>query len=172
MADAKYVRRREGRQAKFCTLACSAASRKGKRYHEPNLTCANCNLRFYRQVSHHAKSKSGLLFCSRACKDGAQHLGIIPPPNFKDGIGIYRSRAIQHYGRRCMRCRYDRCEAALDVHHISRDRTNNDLKNLEVLCRNCHAEEHAAERAAPKNDGGGYRTRTDVSGLQDQSSSR
>ena len=30
----------------------------------------------------------------------------------------------------------------LHVHHIDRDRENNDLSNLEILCANCHAIEH------------------------------
>jgi 5-methylcytosine-specific restriction endonuclease McrA len=32
------------------------------------------------------------------------------------------------------------------VHHRNRDRSDNQLENLEVLCRSCHQREHEAHR--------------------------
>lgn len=43
----------------------------------------------------------------------------------------------------CERCGFDRDKAILGVHHKDRDRHNNELTNLEVLCPNCHSMEHA-----------------------------
>ena len=41
--------------------------------------------------------------------------------------------------RRCERCI---CDEDLLIHHIDRDRSNNNIENLEVLCTSCHAIEH------------------------------
>jgi predicted HNH restriction endonuclease len=37
-----------------------------------------------------------------------------------------------------MACGYDEDERILEVHHIDEDRNNNDIKNLCILCPNCH----------------------------------
>jgi hypothetical protein len=41
-----------------------------------------------------------------------------------------------------LRCGYNRCVGILEVHHKNRDRSDNRLENLEVLCPTCHYEEH------------------------------
>lgn len=43
----------------------------------------------------------------------------------------------------CERCGYKQI-AALTVHHKDRNRQNNTMENLEVVCANCHAIEHYA----------------------------
>lgn len=60
-------------------------------------------------------------------------------PNYKTGIGSYSQLAMAHYGRICNRCG---SENNLLVHHINEDRTNNNLSNLEVLCKACHQNHH------------------------------
>lgn len=42
----------------------------------------------------------------------------------------------------CERCSYNENIQILGVHHKDRNRKNNDLSNLEVLCPNCHSLEH------------------------------
>ena len=44
--------------------------------------------------------------------------------------------------KECNRCGYSAYPDILGVHHIDRNRDNNDLSNLEVLCPNCHSVEH------------------------------
>jgi hypothetical protein len=46
----------------------------------------------------------------------------------------------------CNRCHFDDEPGILVVHHKDRDRQNNKMDNLEVLCPNCHAIEHLEER--------------------------
>ncbi len=43
----------------------------------------------------------------------------------------------------CNRCGYNKIKNILGVHHKDRDRHNNNMNNLEVLCPNCHSEEHS-----------------------------
>jgi 5-methylcytosine-specific restriction endonuclease McrA len=42
----------------------------------------------------------------------------------------------------CNRCGYNSEPRILGVHHIDRNRMNNEISNLEVLCPNCHSLEH------------------------------
>lgn len=101
---------------------------------------------FESTLSHVARSPFN--FCSRTCKDHAQAISGgekfdgMRPPHYQDGISKYQDRAYKHYGTKCARCGYDENKAALQIHHIDRDDSHNDLDNLEVLCANCHAIEH------------------------------
>jgi len=68
-------------------------------------------------------------------------------PNYKTGIGTFSKRAFEHYGRKCNRCG---SEEKLLVHHQDEDRTNNELSNLEVLCKRCHQNHHCVRDALGK----------------------
>ncbi|MCC6934479.1 MAG: HNH endonuclease [Candidatus Yanofskybacteria bacterium] len=57
-----------------------------------------------------------------------------------------KMRLLRERGRTCERCGYDKPEI-LQVHHKDRDRSNNDLANLALICPNCHYEEHYLERS-------------------------
>lgn len=56
----------------------------------------------------------------------------------------YHYRAVNQIKRWCIPFVCERCESqvSIEVHHIDRDVTNNDIDNLEVLCRRCHEQEH------------------------------
>lgn len=56
-----------------------------------------------------------------------------------------KERLAKLRGEACERCAYSTYQV-LQVHHRDRDRHNNDLKNLELLCPNCHFEEHILVR--------------------------
>lgn len=130
--------------ARFCSISCARKNRPAKKQ-EPNFTCAQCGQEFYRPTSSQKNSRSGLFFCSRSCKDRAQRLdGIkdVQPSHYKDGSRSYRVRAIRSFGAICNRCGYAKIESVLEVHHKDRNRSNNELSNLEVLCPTCHTEEH------------------------------
>lgn len=82
--------------------------------------------------------------CSRSCSN-IYRMGIrykIGRPH--DKSEYYRKqklRLFEERGRRCGRCGHERFEI-LEVHHRDRNRENNSLENLELVCPNCHAEEH------------------------------
>jgi 5-methylcytosine-specific restriction endonuclease McrA len=105
------------------------------------VVCAHCNTSFIKKTSGMI-SKSGLHFCTRACKDEAQKYMTEIQPDHYGSSKAYRTKALEFYGPVCNRCGYNDNVAALVVHHIDRDRDNNELANLEVLCSNCHAIEH------------------------------
>lgn len=66
-----------------------------------------------------------------------------------DKVKHYRSlkvRLLEINGTSCQRCRYPKYEI-LQIHHKDRNRSNNELENLELICPNCHYEEHYLEKS-------------------------
>ncbi len=62
-----------------------------------------------------------------------------------------KMRLLLERGRKCEKCGYAKYEI-LQVHHKDRSRGNNNLDNLELLCPNCHFEEHYFEKSWLKED--------------------
>jgi hypothetical protein len=143
-ANEKEVRRGNG---KFCTLSCSSKfySRERSLKKIPNVECALCKKKFYKSKSDFALSKSGLFFCCRKHKDQAQRIGgirAIMPDHYGTSLKKYRQLALSVKDTKCERCGYEQNPAAIVIHHIDKNRDNNSIDNLEVLCSNCHAIEH------------------------------
>lgn len=165
VTEQKYINRGHG---KYCTPLCASRGRPKKK-NPPNQTCARCGTAFFRQPSHSKNSKSGLLFCSRLCKDSAQGINGMPElrlPHY--GIGLSR-RYYQTLGRRnlpqvCIGCGYDRNRKVLDIHHIDENKFNNSITNLAMVCPTCHREIHVGVRSSvppfPYIDGGEARSST------------
>lgn len=82
--------------------------------------------------------------CSRACanknRKGIKYKGSQPQSKVKSAKAL-RARLFSVRGEVCERCGYDKREI-LVVHHKDRNRFNNNMENLDLLCPNCHAEEH------------------------------
>ena len=144
-------------RAKFCNLQCFGKYRTENVVpKEPNVECAWCKKAFRKPPFKQTLSKSGLFFCTRRCKDTAQglnglkelhlpHYGNASPDRY------YRRKAFSVKPKICERCTYQENEAAIIVHHKDRNRMNDDMSNLEVLCCNCHAIEHWGE-LPPQDD--------------------
>jgi len=147
-ADLRELKR--GR-AQFCSLGCAGKhnGEKRRRAHEPNVKCALCEEPFYKSQHKQTRSKSGLFFCSRAHKDEAQRIGGIKeimPAHYGATAKNYRQIALRELSNSCSRCGYDRHVEILHVHHINRNRADNTIANLEILCPTCHEAEHFRNR--------------------------
>ena len=134
---------------KFCCRSCSSryTSRKRSEAKPLNCECAYCGKRFYRNSAKKKVSKSGVYFCCREHKDLAQRLEFglteIHPGHYGTGTrNTYRKIALRNLPNQCNRCGYSKVTAVLQVHHTDRDRSNNQVENLEVLCPTCHEVEH------------------------------
>lgn len=120
----------------FCNQRCYGLS---TRKENP---CAVCKKPIL--ASKHAQT------CSRACAN-TYRAGIkykLGRP-LKDKVQNQRAlkiRLIKERGVRCERCGYAKLEI-LHVHHKDRNRKNNELENLELICPNCHYEEHYLEKS-------------------------
>lgn len=58
---------------------------------------------------------------------------------YKTGIGIYNKKAFANLPNICNRCKSLK---NLLVHHKDENRSNNELDNLEILCKRCHQQHH------------------------------
>lgn len=88
--------------------------------------------------------------CSRSCANKRRiggHYKIGGPR--KDKIAYMRGlkvRLLEIREQKCQRCEYNKIEI-LQIHHKDRNPQNNDLDNLELICPNCHYEDHLLEKS-------------------------
>lgn len=61
--------------------------------------------------------------------------------------------ALERAGYRCETCGYDRIRGVLRIHHRDKNRKNNELSNLRVLCPTCHEEWHYLDRDIVRSAG-------------------
>jgi hypothetical protein len=82
--------------------------------------------------------------CSRVCankhRTGIKYKLNRPKDKAHYNKGL-KLRLLKQRGRKCERCSYNKYQV-LQIHHKDRSRENNELENLELICPNCHAEEH------------------------------
>ncbi len=55
-------------------------------------------------------------------------------------------RLLELHGLKCQRCDYNKVEI-LQIHHKDKNHKNNDIENLELICPNCHYEQHFLEKS-------------------------
>lgn len=82
--------------------------------------------------------------CSRACSNrhrSGMKYGHNRPHDKVKYYQALKIRLLERNGKRCQRCVYNKTEI-LQVHHKDKNRLNNSLENLELICPNCHFEEH------------------------------
>jgi len=114
----------------FCGMACAGiACRKEK----PCLICGKMILAGLNKKT-----------CSRSCankhREGIKYKIGSPRDKVKSQRAI-KLRLLKERGEKCERCIYDKYEI-LQIHHKDRNRKNNNLENLQLICPNCHFEEH------------------------------
>lgn len=130
----------------FCSLSCASNFNKIKIKKEHNCNCSMCGTSIYRNNSRLKASKHKIYFCSRKCKDIAlkfeNGFTVLHPSHYIDGLQEYRNKVFKDKEKQCERCGFKEYPEIIQVHHKDRDRDNNDILNLEILCPNCHMLEH------------------------------
>jgi hypothetical protein len=101
--------------------------------------CLNCNKEF-NCIKRPTKEQQT---CSRSCSNTYFRSKVFSS-EFEASESSYRKLAFTHYRHCCNRCGFNNV-SALEVHHIDRNRANNNLNNLEILCANCHSIEHTTK---------------------------
>lgn len=91
--------------------------------------------------------------CSRACsnkyREGIKYkLG--RPRDKAHQARALKFKLFREQGTSCKRCGYNKSEI-LQVHHKDHNKKNNAIENLELICPNCHYEEHYFEKSWVKN---------------------
>lgn len=115
--------------AKYCSRKCYHKGQTGKG--TVTYKCKHCLKDFLGSPSHKR------IYCSMACVGKETKLTF--KPSF---TCVRKSMMRRNMITICNRCGYDEVPKILGVHHKDRDRKNNALSNLEVLCPNCHSLEH------------------------------
>ena len=125
----------------YCSNECKHIG-KAKEY---NYKCANCGKDLIVTPSRIKRSKTGNLYCSKKCstiKNNTLFKKWENHPQYKNGISSYRWIKIKSMKElKCEECNFDN-PLALEVHHKDRNRKNNNLDNLQLLCCNCHTIKH------------------------------
>ena len=87
--------------------------------------------------------------CSRTCsnkhREGIKYK-LHRPKDKVNHLRTLKIRLLILRGDKCERCEYNKKEI-LQVHHRDKNRQNNAISNLELICPNCHAEEHFLEKS-------------------------
>ena len=133
----REIQKHNGRA--FCSMICYGIS---CRKENPCLVCGKPIL-----GGLHKKT------CGRSCANVHRagikyHLGS-PRDKVKSERAL-KIRLLKARGGNCERCGYHKQEI-LQVHHKNKDRSNNNFNNLELICPNCHCEEHYLEKSWLKN---------------------
>ncbi len=118
-------------KAKYCSRKCYYKSQRKKGTVKFN--CEHCNKEFLGSPSQVGKRK----YCSKNCTTKEKHKNF--NPNFTT---VRKSMLRRNLINICNRCEYSEFPVILGVHHKDRNRNNNNISNLEVLCPNCHSLEH------------------------------
>lgn len=119
----------------FCSLICyGVANRK-------EVPCVICG----KPILSGLNKKTCSRVCSNKNRIGIKYLQNRPRDKVKS-IRRIKVRLLEIRGAVCERCGYSKPEI-LQVHHKDRNRTNNDFVNLELICPNCHYEEHFLEKS-------------------------
>jgi hypothetical protein len=116
-------------KAKYCSRKCyhkAQINRGTKEY-----VCAHCGVTFFDSPSHKRK------YCSKKCVNKASKE--IWKPDFTT---VRKQMLRRGMLVSCQRCGFSNEPKILGVHHKDRNRDNNAVENLEVLCPNCHSIEH------------------------------
>lgn len=127
------IEKNEGRV--FCSQACYGIScRKEK-------NCVVCG----KSILAGLNKKT----CSRICANKNRKGIKYGTKRVKDKVSSYKSlklRLLNERDKKCERCGYGEFQI-LQIHHKDRNRNNNDLDNLELICPNCHTKEHFLENS-------------------------
>jgi hypothetical protein len=122
------IKRNSGRG--FCGQTCyGQVCRKEK----PCIMCGD-------QIRAAAHKKTCSRVCSNRHRAGIQYKINRPHDKVQDQRSL-KLRLFKQRGQACEKCGYNKYKI-LHTHHKDRNRKNNNLINLELLCPNCHAEEH------------------------------
>jgi hypothetical protein len=82
--------------------------------------------------------------CSRSCankqRKGTSY-GLGRPHDKVQLLHTLKAQLVKERGAVCGRCSYAQV-TILQVHHRDRNNANNVTENLELICPNCHCEEH------------------------------
>lgn len=127
----------------FCNHSCAAIFNNNKKEKKEIKKCLCCD----KELMNNKKNIRQTKFCSYSCQGKYKKVKIfneIEKGNTNLYIKNYRNYLIDKYGAKCMECGWDKINkitglVPIQLEHIDGDSDNNNLKNLKLLCPNCHS---------------------------------
>lgn len=117
-----------------CSFKCSGIR---KRKTLPTKICTYCNKEF-------TPKKREIRTCSKSCS-AKRRATLIKLQRKEIHKTLQPNRRIENrkiLGNKCKKCGWDKEVGILELHHIDRNRYNNTIDNLQLLCPICHSLEH------------------------------
>jgi len=121
---------------KYCSQKCQYIGMQKGIY----VKCKTCSKEVRKTPNDFKRSKSGNFFCDKSCQTIWRNKHYIGPKstNWKNGIGSYREILSRvELPKICVLCKTADTRV-LAVHHLDKNRNNNNIENLIWLCCNCH----------------------------------
>ncbi len=123
---------------KFCSSSCSAIYNNKHKVKKKYGFCLNCNSELKRK---------GQKYCSNKCQGvytNKKNFQEIENGNLNYHEETFKRYLIHKYGAKCMECGWDKInpytkKVPIQIEHKDGNSENNDLKNLKLLCPNCHS---------------------------------
>lgn len=115
-------------KAKYCSRKCYYKSRSLPNRGTIEFSCYHCGKKF--RDSPYRKRK----FCSKDCVNKGMK------KKWKPIFTTVRKALIRaNKINECAICGYNKYKKILGVHHIDKNKNNNELNNLQILCPTCHS---------------------------------
>ena len=127
---------KRGTKKFYCSDECRKKDYESGKWSE----CKQCGTKVWKTTGELSRSKTGNVFCSRNCSQtfNNSYRKAEKHPNYTNGQGSYRKRALETREHKCKSCGWDDDIRVLEVHHRDENRLHNALSNLVVLCPICH----------------------------------
>ena len=127
------------KNSKYCSRDCY----KKNKLTRVKVICNQCNKEF---ETYKCKMKQQYHFCCNNCKNTFFKINGHLRGTFAGYNGssksTYRNKAFECFEHKCYYCGYDKNMSILQVHHLDKNRKNNDISNLRIVCPTHHAELH------------------------------
>lgn len=142
--DGKVQPKDHANRQKFCSRSCAATFNNlngliGKKQTGVDYgSCPGCDFTFVRQQK----------YCSHKCREDHKLRRWLAGEKFDSKWGTLpefaRSYLLQQADYKCPECNWDKINTVtgtcpLEIDHIDGNSSNNEVKNLQVLCPNCHS---------------------------------
>lgn len=127
---------------KYCSNRCKIKAQFRGKF----VKCSYCGKSKYKSPTELKRSKSNLFFCNKSCHCAWKNKytrSLEGAANWKGGESIYRGVLVKSKRKKiCSKCGINDIRI-LVVHHLDENRKNNNIKNLQWFCHNCHRVIHS-----------------------------
>jgi YHS domain-containing protein len=137
----------QARKDKFCSRKCARKNsvehlvkypKAIKGFSRVEKSCTICGETFTK-FPHELKDGQRY-FCSIKCATlFRENVKLYTPAS---SVNAQRKKAFATRPHRCQKCGYNKIPGILQIHHVNENKLDGRPENIEIICPNCHEEEH------------------------------